>query len=56
MAAWAGGVIQFTDNSTLDVGDTSGVTVEAVIASNAVQFNIITADSGWKLNSLATFM
>jgi hypothetical protein len=56
IAAWAGGSIQFTDNSTLDVGDTSGVVASAVIASNAVQFNLTTATSGWKLKSLATFM
>jgi hypothetical protein len=56
MAAWAGGAIQFTDNSTLDVGDTSGVVASAILSSNSVQFNLSTADSGWKLKSLGTFM
>jgi len=36
MAAWAGGAIQFTDNSTLDVGYTSGVVVTAIIAASSV--------------------
>jgi hypothetical protein len=56
MAVWAGGSIQYTDNSTSDIGDTSGVTAEAVIAAGAVQFNLNTATSGWKLKSLGTFM
>lgn len=56
MAVWAGGSIQYTDNSTLDIGDTSGVVAEAVIAASSIQFNITTADSGWKLKSLGTFM
>jgi hypothetical protein len=56
MAAWAGGTLQFTDNSTLDVGDTSGVVATAIIAASSVQFNITTADSAWTLKTLATFM
>jgi hypothetical protein len=56
MAVWAGGSIQYTDNSTLDIGDTSGVIAEAVIAAGSVQFNLNTATSGWKLKSLGTFM
>jgi hypothetical protein len=56
IAAWAGGAIQFTDNSTLDVGDTSGVVASAILSSNSVQFNLSTADSAWTLKTLATFM
>jgi hypothetical protein len=56
MAAWAGGTLQFTDNSTLDVGDTSGVVASAILSSNSVQFNLSTADSAWTLKTLATFM
>jgi hypothetical protein len=56
MVAWAGGALQYTDNSTLDVGDTSGVVASSILSSNSVQFNINTADSGWTLKTLATFM
>jgi hypothetical protein len=56
MAVWNDGSIQFTDNSTVDIGDTSGVVAEAAIATNSIQFNITTATSGWKLKSLGTFM
>jgi hypothetical protein len=56
MVVWAGGAIQFTDNSTLDIGDTSGVVASAVIAASSIQFNLTTATSGWRLKSLATFM
>ena len=56
MAAWTNGSIQYTDNSTLDIGNTSGVVTSAIISTNTVQFNISTVDSGWKLKSLATFM
>jgi hypothetical protein len=56
MVAWAGGALQFTDNSTLDVGDTSGVVASAILSSNSVQFNLSTEDSAWTLKTLATFM
>jgi hypothetical protein len=56
MAAWVGGTLQYTDNSTLDIGDTSNVVASAIISSNSVQFNLTTADSGWTLKSLGTFM
>jgi hypothetical protein len=56
MAVWNGGAIQFTDNSTVDIGDTSTVIAEAAIAASSIQFNITTATSGWKLKSLGTFM
>jgi hypothetical protein len=56
MAVWNGGSIQYTDNSTVDIGDTSTVIAEAAIAASSIQFNITTATSGWKLKSLGTFM
>ena len=56
MAVWNGTTTQFTDNSTLDIGDTSGVTVAASIITSDLQFNITTTTSGWKIKSLATFM
>jgi hypothetical protein len=56
MAVWNDGSIQYTDNSTVDIGDTSGVVAEVAIAASSVQFNITTATSGWKLKSLGTFM
>jgi hypothetical protein len=56
IAAWVGGTLQYTDNSTLDIGDTSGVVASAILSSNSVQFNLTTADSGWTLKTLGTFM
>jgi hypothetical protein len=56
MAVWNNGAIQYTDNSTVDIGDTSEVISSVVIVSNVVQFNLTTATSGWKLKSLGTFM
>jgi hypothetical protein len=56
MAAWVGGTLQYTDNSTLDIGDTSGVVASSILSSNSVQFNLTTADSGWTLKTLGTFM
>jgi len=56
MAVWNGGSVQYVDNSTSDIGNTSGVTAEAVVALGSIQFNLNTVDSGWKLKSLGTFM
>jgi hypothetical protein len=56
MAIWNGGSVQFTDNSTLDIGSTTAVTASVSIVGSDVQFNIQTNTSGWSLKSLATFM
>jgi hypothetical protein len=56
MAVWNGGSVQFTDNSTLDIGSTTAVTASVSVVGGDVQFNIQTNTSGWSLKSLATFM
>jgi len=56
MAVWNGASVQFTDNSTVDIGSTSAVTSSVSLVSGDVQFNIQTNTSGWRIKSLATFM
>ncbi len=56
MAVWNGSSVEFTDNSTADIGTTSAVTGSIVLAAGDVQFNMQTNTSGWRIKSIATFM
>jgi hypothetical protein len=56
IAAWNGTTTEFTDFSTVDIGNTSAVTASISILSGQVQFNVQTNTSGWRIKSLATFM
>jgi hypothetical protein len=56
MAVWSGSTVQYTDNSTLDIGSTTPVTCSVSIVSSDVQFNIQTNTSGWRIKSIGTFM
>ena len=56
MAVWNGGSVQFTDNSTLDIGATTAVTASVSIVSAQAQFNIQTNTSGWTLKSTVTYI
>jgi len=56
IASWNGGVITYTDFSTVDVGDTTGVVTSVVLAGTDVQFNVTTPAAKWTIKSLATFI
>ena len=56
MAVWNAATVQFTDNSTLDVGSTTPVTCSVAVVGTDVQFNVQTNTSGWRIKSIATFM
>ena len=56
IAVWNGGVTQFTDISTVDIGTTSAVTASATIVTNDFQFNVQTNTSGWSIKSTATYI
>jgi hypothetical protein len=55
-AVWNGGSVQFTDNSTLDIGTTTGVTSSVTIVTAQAQLNFQTNTSGWTIKSQATFI
>jgi hypothetical protein len=56
VGAWNGTSVQFYDNSTVDIGNTSAVTSSVSLSGGNVQFNVQTATSGWRIKSLATYM
>jgi len=56
MAVLSGSTVQYTDNSTLDIGSTTPVTCSVSVVSSDVQFNIQTNTSGWRIKTIATFM
>jgi hypothetical protein len=56
IATWNGTTREFTDFSTVDIGNTTAVTASISIVSGQVQFNVQTNTSGWRIKSLATFM
>jgi hypothetical protein len=56
VAVWNGTSVQFYDNSTVDIGNTTPVTSSVAIVSGQVQFNMQTNTSGWTIKSMATFI
>jgi hypothetical protein len=56
VAVWNGTSAQFTDFSTVDIGNTTPVTASVAIVSGQVQFNMQTNTSGWAIKSMATFI
>ena len=56
IAVWNGTSVQYTDFSTVDVGNTAPVTASVSIVTGQVQFNMQTNTSGWTIKSMATFI
>lgn len=56
LAIWNNGSVQFTDNSTLDIGSTTAVTASVAIVTAQAQLNFETNTSGWTIKSQATFI
>jgi hypothetical protein len=56
MAIWNAGTTQFTDYSTIDIGNTSNVTASVSIVTSQVQFNVTTGTSGWSIKSQVTYL
>jgi hypothetical protein len=55
-AVWNAGSTQYTDVSTFDIGNTSQATFSVAIVSSQVQFNVVTATSGWAIKSIVTYI
>ena len=56
MAVWNGTSVQYTDNSTLDIGSTTAVTASVSIVSSQAQFNMQTTNAGWTIKSQVTYL
>ena len=56
IAVWNGSTTEYTDFSTVDIGNTSAVTASASIVSSQIQFNMQTNTGAWRIKTLATFM
>jgi hypothetical protein len=53
---WNGSSIQYTDNSTLDIGDTSGVAFTSSLSGANVLLTTILPSSGWSIRSTVNFI
>lgn len=56
MSVWNGSTVNFTDNSTTDIGTTLDVTSSVALSGANIQLNIQTNSPGWRIKSIATFM
>jgi len=56
MAVWNGTTVQYTDNSTLDIGSTTAVTASVSIVTSQAQFNMQTTNAGWTIKSQVTYL
>jgi hypothetical protein len=53
---WTSITSSFTNYSTIDVGNTSGVVGSVVITGGQIQLNILTPTAGWTVRAVATFV
>lgn len=56
---WNGTTVEYTDVSTKDIGDTSGVVFSSILdptTPSNIAIRATTATSGWKIKALATFI
>jgi len=56
MAIWNGTSVQFTDNSTPDIGNTLAVTSSVSISGANVILSTYTPSAGWTINSQVTYI
>lgn len=55
-AVWTPTTSSYTNYSTIDVGNTSGVIGSIVITGGQIQLNILTPTAGWSVRAVATFV
>ena len=55
MAVWSGGSIKYTDTSTTDIGDTSGVVLTGSLTATDVQLST-SPGLGWTIKTQTTFV
>jgi hypothetical protein len=55
MAVWSGGSIKYTDTSTTDIGDTSGVVLTGSLTATEVQLST-SPGLGWTIKTQTTFV
>jgi len=56
LGVWINGNAVYTDNSTTDLGDTTGVTMSVSITSSQAYLVAQTNSSGWKITSQVTYL
>jgi len=55
-AVWTPTTSSYTNYSTIDVGNTSGVVGSVAIVSGQIQLNILTPTAGWTIRAVATYV
>ena len=56
MTVWNGSTVNYTDNSTVDIGSTLAVTASVSIVSGQIQFNVQVPTGTWIIKSTATYL
>jgi hypothetical protein len=56
MAVWNGGSIQYTDNSTVDIGSTSAVALTASLSGSSVLLTTSLPTAGWDVKTMVNLI
>ena len=51
MSIWNGGSIVYTENTTTDIGSTTGVNFDVIISQSQAQLISVTDTAGWKIKT-----
>jgi hypothetical protein len=56
VTVWNGTTVNYYDNSTTDIGNTSDITFQSQIVTSQIQINAVAASSGWTVKMLITYL
>ena len=60
VTSWNGTTVSYYDNATVDIGNTSDITLQSLISNfpiiGEIQINAIAASSGWTVKMLVTYL
>ena len=51
MSIWNGGSLVYTENTTTDIGSTTGVNFDVIISQSQAQLISVTDTAGWKIKT-----
>jgi len=56
MSVWDGSTINYTETTTLDIGDTSPVTCSLALFSGYIQFNVNVPTDNWTVKTMINLL
>ncbi len=56
VTSWNGTTVSYYDNATVDIGNTSDITLQSSIAASQIKIDAVAASAGWTIKMIATYL